>query len=245
MRRKYSIQTADKPCKILLTLQGSGLIRFSGICPKTKTLFFSRKKRVNGVENLVFPLPISPKTLEMTIVGKCKVSELTLKPLEEPKISLSPQEHAFIKHIFEFCKRFKTLDTGVFTDDMGRFPIVLSNEIRNRDTKAVMNTPARVSRKTGQIEVSRAKFEKYSLPMQIFILLHERSHYVLQTSSELECDLQALQWYLGFGFSQTEAIYANTKIFSGANPEHNDRAEQLLDYILNYNYQKGCYDHKC
>jgi hypothetical protein len=85
--------------------------------------------------------------------------------------------------------------------------------------------------------------------MQVFILLHEWSHYKLDTSDEFDCDLQALQWYLGFGFPQTEAMYAMTKVFSSAkkpqgeeNPEHIARGEQIFDYINNYNYKTGYYD---
>jgi hypothetical protein len=240
--QRFLVKTEDKPCKILLTLQGNANIRFVGRCPKTKSTYFSRKKEINGVETLEFPLPIAPKVLEIIIEGKCKVKSLTKNALPEPKITLKKETYDFIKHVCEFAKNFNTLGTGIYTDDKGRFPIVLSKQIRNRETGQVMNTPARVSRATGQIEVSQEKLSKYTVPMRIFVLLHERSHYELQTSNELECDLQALQWYLGFGFPQTEAIYANTKIFSGNNPEHLDRAEQLVDYIKHYNYATASYD---
>ncbi|MFN3315859.1 MAG: hypothetical protein ACK40K_03540, partial [Raineya sp.] len=225
------------------TLQANGeKLRFLGRCPKSKSVYFSRAKKVSNVETLEFPLPISPKQIDLFIVGKCKILGLKVVALPPIKLKLHPDTWNFIRHACEFAKKFDTLSTGIYTDDKKRFPIVLSEQIRNRDTGKVMNTPARVSRATGQIEVSREKFKKYTVPMRVFILLHERSHYELNSSNELECDLQALQWYLGCFFPQTEAIYANTKIFSGSNPEHLNRAEQLLDYIKNYNAQTATYD---
>jgi len=240
--QRFLVKTNDKPCKILITIQGNQTARFIGRCLKTKTPYFARKKNINGVETLEFPLPIAPKTLEIFVEGNVKVKNLTSEPLQEPKITIKKADWDFFQHIFEFCKNFNTLKTGIYTDNQGRFPIVLSKNIKNRDTGKVMNTPARVSKATGQIEVSQEKFRRYTLPMRIFILLHERSHYTLQSSDELECDLQALQWYLGLGFPQTEAIYANTKIFSGSNPEHLNRAEQILDYIKHYNCNTASYD---
>ncbi|GAB4494375.1 MAG: hypothetical protein OHK0045_25540 [Raineya sp.] len=241
--QRFFVKTEDKPCKIFITLQAEkNTVRFCGKCPKTKTFYFLRKKEINGLEVLEFPLPIAPKIIEIWIEGKCKVKSISLKALPEPQIKLKKETYDFIRHIFEFSKKLNTLGTGIYTDDKGRFPIVLSKQIRNRETGKVMNTPARVSRNTGQIEVSQEKFKQYTVPMRVFVLMHERSHYELQSSNELECDLQALQWYLGFGFPQTEAIYANTKIFNGNNPEHLDRAEQLLDYIKHYNYATASYD---
>ncbi len=243
MVQKFLVNTGERPCKILLTLQAKGeKIRFMGRCPQTKSVYFSRSKIVQNVDTLEFPLPVSPKQIHLFVSGKCKILGLKVVSLPQIKLKLPPDTWDFIRHACEFAKKFDTLSTGIYTDDKKRFPIVLSEQIRNRDTGKVMNTPARVSRVTGQIEVSREKFKKYTVPMRVFILLHEFSHYNLQTSNELECDLQALQWYLGCFFPQTEAIYASTKIFSGNNIEHLNRAEQLLDYIKNYNAQTATYD---
>jgi len=240
--QRYIILAKERPCTIAVTLEGNGKAHFFGKEKNGATKFFARKKEIRGLETITFPLPISPTELELYIKGDVKVRQVRLMGLRPPKIKLQKETFDFIQHVFDFCKNFNRVDTGIYTDKYGRFPIVLSAQILNRETKKPMNTPARISRATGQIEVSQEKFGKYTVPIQVFILFHERSHYELQTSNELECDLQALQWYLGFGFPQTEAIYANTKIFSGDNPEHVKRATQILDYVKHYNYEKGYYD---
>jgi len=240
MKKEFVITLQQKPSMLLIALKGKGIFHFEAIDEKG-TLYFRRKKEVAGEEVLEFPMPVAPKKLLLVVSGQNFSLSVKKTPLEISKEKFSTEEHQFFKHILEFVAKFSTLHTGIYTDEQGRFPLVLSTHIRDRNTGAIKQTPARVSRITGQIEVSQTKFSEYSLPMQVFILLHEYSHYKLNTSSETESDLQALRWYLALGFPQTEAIYAHTKIFNAQNPEHFKRVQQLLDYVKHYNRSEGHY----
>ncbi|MCU0436716.1 MAG: hypothetical protein MUC49_02305 [Raineya sp.] len=243
-QKKYFVRTNKQPCKIVLKVDTDTSLFFVGKCDKTKTVYFRREKPFQNTKRVIFYLPVSPDVLTITAKGKnpFKVDSIQVSQLPKVKKTAKGNDLEFINHVIEFCSEFKKLDEGIYTDDKDRYPIVLSNQIKDTFGKT-QNTPARVSRKTGQIEVSKSKFNEYTLPMQVFVLLHERAHYALNTSDELECDLQALIWYLEQCFPQTEAMYANVKIFSGKNPEHRKRAKQILDYVKHYNLKEGVYKH--
>jgi hypothetical protein len=236
LKHTLIIATQNQPCRLILLVEGEGELRVSGKCLQTETLYFDRKKRIKGKETMIFNLPLTPKTLVLESNKMIKADKKTALP--PSNLKTEPENWAFFKHIFDIAQRLNGLGTGIYTDNQGRFPMVISEIIKNTEGKP-LNTPARVSRLTGQIQISKQKFMRYSVPMRIFILLHEWSHYKLQTSNEIECDLQALEWHLGLGFSQVEAIYAQTKVFSGENPLHLERTEVLVDYIKHYNYALG------
>ena len=96
-----------------------------------------------------------------------------------------------------------------------------------------MFTPARVSRSTGFMEISRMKFLDYTIPMRVLILLHERMHHEMNTSEEIEADLNALRVYLSYGFPATEAIYATANIFYDR-PDMIERVKQIKNFILDF-----------
>lgn len=226
-----TVFTNYEPCIIALTIEANGEISFSGECTELGTKYFLKEKKINGIESIKFYMPLTPENLKITICNDGKstfdIKTIQKEPLENTKPEISKEIYDFCKHIFEFCQKYKMLGYGIYTDSAGMFPINLVWEIKSK-TK----TPATISG-SGDIEISRKEFEKCTVPMQIFILLCLRASLELQTDDKLQWDLLAIQWYLGFGFPPTEAIFAITKIC--VSTENNvKRAENLYNYIENY-----------
>jgi hypothetical protein len=107
-----------------------------------------------------------------------------------------------------------------------------------------MATPARVSTKNGRIQVSQEAFKPYTIPMRMAILLHEFSHYYINSdiSNETEADLNGLTIYLGLGYPIKEAYTAFGETFIGYPSEQNKQRYDIInkfirDYIDEYNIQ--------
>jgi hypothetical protein len=109
----------------------------------------------------------------------------------------------------------------------------------------VLNTPARIGHKTGVIEVSKRRFDSYTIPMRMIILLHEFSHKYknpkigLDISDETGADINALYIYLGLGFSKIDAICVFAKVFLKAQTKGNiERMRKIMDYIQRFENQE-------
>ena len=105
------------------------------------------------------------------------------------------------------------------------------------DNGKSLKTPARISRNQGIIEVSKLKFSKYSVPMRMAILLHEFSHFYLNSdmANETEADLNALIIYLGLGYPRIDAYNVFTQVFHTSPTELNkDRMKIIDDFIRNF-----------
>jgi hypothetical protein len=116
------------------------------------------------------------------------------------------------------------------------FRIDYLDDIFDENGKA-MKTPARISRSYGIIEVSKKKFESYTVPMRMAILLHEFSHYYMNTdmANETEADLNGLLIYLGLGYPRVDAYNVFTQVFVTSPTEINkDRMKIIDDFIKNF-----------
>jgi hypothetical protein len=107
-----------------------------------------------------------------------------------------------------------------------------------------MATPARVSTKNGRIQVSQEAFKPFTIPMRMAILLHEFSHYYINSdiANETEADLNGLTIYLGLGYPIKEAYTAFGETFIGYPSEQNKQRYDIInkfirDYIKEYNIQ--------
>ena len=116
------------------------------------------------------------------------------------------------------------------------------------ETGRYLNTPARIGHQTGNIEVSKEKFDKYTIPMRMMILLHEYSHVYrnpkigLQIDDEVGADINALYIYLGLGFSKIDAICVYANVFLKAQTQGNiKRMRKIMDYIAKFENQDFAY----
>ncbi len=253
MKKTYFIDTNDSALNITLTFLAAqkGSVRFRGYDAADKeTVYFDRRDLVNkGKVTISIPLPLSPKKLCIEIITQIAIKPLpnvefiTKIALKSVNLVANMQVCSFIMHALDVVKRLNTLKDGIYTDNQNQNPIFVAETLKNRDTGVTLNTPARVSRKNGYVEISKGKMRPYTVAMRVFILFHERSHYELNTSDETDCDLNGLKWYLALGFSQKKALHACTRVFSGEQQIHHDRAEMVADFINNFNAEKGVYMH--
>ncbi len=227
---------------------------FVGYDPtKPNTAYFRRKfgtadKPFMGKKRFSFPMPISPKELKVDVYDSfdpdrkdaLDVTRIKAAPLERKKalVHSNDEEKRFCEFAMWFTERAGYLRPKYYPYSSGNpdnFMIKYSNSIKNRETGASLPTPARISRVTGGIEASRAYMIKETIPIRMFIILHERSHYAKNTRDEINADMSALNTYLQMGFPKTEAIYAVTNILDD-NRYNRERVQQMMNHINSYSY---------
>lgn len=142
-------------------------------------------------------------------------------------------------------------DPGVyyFSKDANikRVPLEIVREVRNirlpkqernreknyfiRHDNNEVDSPALIYTETGEIITGR-KFNNLSIPMKIFILLHEIGHFKYQT--EKYCDLYATVEFIKMGYNPSTAIYCLTDEL-----RHNINNDERINYVYNELFKAG------
>lgn len=205
----------EKPATIQVSLKGSGDVRIVGIdADAPETVYIDRNRHVSGTTVLRIPLPLAPSKLAVACVSDEKVSmRLKILPLRLQPISLEPEMWSFLDFVANISKYASYLPESYLSDAQEENFALFADALYKHDTGEPSYSPARVSKKTGDMELNRLKLQSYTVPMRFFIMLHERAHYELYTSNEFKCDTWASRLYLQLGFSPLEAVYAMTKVF--------------------------------
>jgi hypothetical protein len=147
----------------------------------------------------------------------------------------------FVSFAQKFCYKcvYMPADRD-YTSSVGNFKIEYLPFIRSNKGER-MATPARISTKNGRIQVSQESFVPFTIPMRMAILLHEFSHFYINTdiSNETEADLNGLTIYLGLGYPVREAYAAFVETFIGFPSQQNKERYDILnkfikDYIAEY-----------
>lgn len=217
-----------------------------------KTMFTDRFATVDGEQTFYVRMPISPEVAVLEISTSPKydptIGEDEFKILEIKKLPLKRKLGAFnyassvVKNYIRFCEKFCSrasyisANGSIYTSNDGQFQIDYLDDIIG-DNGRPLNTPARINRKTGIIQVSKKKFSEYTVPMRMAILLHEFSHYYLNEniSNETEADLNALLIYLGLGYPRIDAYNVFTHVFAISNSDANkERMKIIDDFIRNF-----------
>ncbi len=208
--------------------------------------FGTPEKPFSGTKTFCFPMPLSPKRLVFEVTSPNSDNDIKVLGVEKLKLRqadvwLTPDTQEFFDFAKDFVKKASYYLPGVYVRESkamkGReFIISYKNELLDGDGNPV-NTPARISRSTGIVEVNRRKFLSYSIPMRLIILMHEFVHWKNNTRIELECDKNAINLLLLSGFAKTEVMYAFTKIFMGKNHLAN-RVEEIVKFIDSPRYAK-------
>lgn len=102
--------------------------------------------------------------------------------------------------------------------------------------RGIGSTPARVNRKTGELQINLDVWPKLKPEHKLFVLLHEEGHRALNTSNELAVDAYAFKKYAEAGYSLTEGVKALTQVLSGISPEHGLRAYLQLERAKEFDY---------
>lgn len=222
---------------------------------KVNSKYADRQIDVEGERTIYFSFPVSPKELLIVILNvdniKDKDFEVTIeeKPLKDYNIALDQETLNFLKLAIYFSQVSGFSEASpkgvLYQTDDDQFRIKYYDIIRHHLSGKPMNTPARIGHKTGIIEVAKAKFDNYTIPMRLMILLHEFSHKYknpkigLEISNEVGADINALYIYLGLGFSKIDAICVFAKVFLGAQTDSNlDRMRKINDYIRKFENQE-------
>ncbi len=240
------INTSGRPVLLKARIYAATpcIIHMIGIDPtKRYSTYFNRTngnkdQPFSGFREFNFPLPISPRTLKFIVKPDnpgchVEIRDYKLAPLNSMKLYLKEDEQSFLRFAIEFVVKAGEIPQGVYESDDGKFFISYLNDIKDYQSGKSENTPARISRATGYIEINRSKFLNYTIPMRLVILLHEFMHWRLKTRIELKADFNALNVFLKMGSSKTQALTAFTKVFHDTDSLV-DRTEKIKDFIENF-----------
>lgn len=251
---KFYANLDEKPCTLMFDIQTAFpkkmYIKVAD-AEKPNTIFTNRHCKVDAQEGIFVRMPIAPKKAVITIMSEdeigggqdknYKVFDAKKLPLKRKLTSFNhanPTIQKFVKFAEQFSAKagYISAKGSIYTSDDGKFRIDYLDDITDENGRSI-KTPARISRNEGIIEVSKVKFEKYTIPMRMAILLHEFSHFYLNTdmANETEADLNGLLIYLGLGYPRIDAYNVFTQVFStSANELNANRMRIIDDFIRNF-----------
>jgi len=219
---------------------------------QANTFFTDRTKLVNGEQELFVRMPLSPNTALLSIYNKkngnlpkgqddsFEVVKIEKQDLEKT-LSQTKMDTMSVRNFVAFAQKF-SYNAGWITaprdymSSVGAYKIEYLPFIINSKGEK-MSTPARISTKNGRIQVSQEAFRNMTIPMRMAILLHEFSHYYLNSdiTNETEADLNGLTIYLGLGYPIREAYAAFGETFIGhPTPQNKQRYDIINKFIKDY-----------
>jgi hypothetical protein len=251
-------QSENKNVCLLITIKCKGKCSFRAWAEdygKVNSKYVDRDIVVDGQRTIRFSFPVTPKTLFIGVGNKenpqDKSFEVTLieAPLRTYNIWLDFQTKRFLQLATQFsqvCGFENATPSGrLFQSENSEFVIKFMDIIKDSRSGTPLNTPSRIGHSTGIIEVAKIKFDTYTIPMRMMILLHEYSHKYknpkigLDISDEVGADINALYIYLGLGYSKIDAICVFANVFLKAQTSSNiQRMRKIMDYIQRFENQE-------
>lgn len=216
------------------------------------TVFTDRDMVINGEKTLEVMLPIAPEKCFLSVFnfrnGNVKGDTsfiVTPESITKKKLATrydvvglgNPKIRNFINFAQNFSLHASDLAPNVvgqyYKSEDGNFFIQYLAQINSSDGRE-LNTPARINKETGVIQVSKKFFKDLTVPERMAILLHEFSHFNLNENidDESEADLNGLLMYLGLGFPRIEASSAWLEVFLGAQTEQNKERYKLIEQFI-------------
>lgn len=250
----YKMWCRYEPCMVrvrLRTTQPSKIRLIASDKDQANTKFIDAVKIINGEEDLLIRMPISPNNLAVQIYneangnkgkGEDNTFEVVGIKKEDLDITLSRtnMDTTLVRSFVNFAQKFSYnagwLPPKEYYSNTRQFKIEYMPVIKSMQGK-VLATPARISTQNGRIQISQESFIPFTIPMRMAILLHEFSHYYINTdiADEVEADLNALTIYLGLGYPIKEAYAAFGETFVGAPSQLNkDRYKIINTFIRDY-----------
>jgi hypothetical protein len=253
------------PFQLELTVESKHPIKLRIVADdpnKPSSKYLDRGSKLNGKRKYELKFPVSPKRLNITVLNvengnlpygddpTFDLVDMKVEPIKEYDVWWNQDTKNFYNFAVEFAQNAGILSAGdkkphVYRSDDGKFTIDYYNTIYDRQSKKMLSTPARIGHNSGIIEVSKAKFMNYTVPMRLVILLHEYAHKYLNPkinrpiSYETGADIQALYVYLGKGWSPFEAHKSFLHVFKKANGvENHKRYKVIRDFIDKYDRGK-------
>lgn len=252
------VDTNNRPVCLNFTITCKGSKRFriwAEELGKQNSKYADREINVDGSRTIYFNLPATPEKLFIGCknIQNINDNDFTLTMIETPSFSydiyLDQEGEDFYKFALEFAQTCGYVNPNpkgtYFKPKNSKFCIKYFPIIRDYATGRAIGTPARIGHNTGIIEIAKAKFDRYTIPMRMAILLHEFSHKYrnpkigLAISNEVGADINALYIYLGKGWSKIDAICVFAKVFLKAQTNDNmRRIRKLQDYIDKFENQE-------
>ncbi len=218
---------------------------------KVNSKYADRIIEVQGERDIYLSFPVSPKELALTVTDMANPTGTDFQVTwTEGKIRsntwlMDSETISFVQMAIVFSQvcGFTTPPANspkqyVSSDDL--YTINYYDVIRDAKGNS-LGTPARIGHSTGRIDVSKVRFDKYTIPMRIIILLHEYSHVFKNPKQgrpiedETNADLNALHIYLSLGFSKVDAISVFANVFYSAQNEQNiNRMRVIMNYIREF-----------
>lgn len=251
---RIKAKTKGKPCCVKMTIFCSEPRKMYfkvKDSEKPFTEFTNRYCTIEGEQSFWVRMPIAPEVADIIVKSEPQLNGRSDDSYEIVDLKILPLKHKlsafnssnktiqnYIKFCTEFCAKAGYISAGnsIYTSNDGKFRIDYLDTIKNANGKSA-NTPARISKNEGIIEVSKEKFKNYTIPMRMCILLHEFSHYYLNTdiANETEADLNGLIIYLGLGYPRIDAYNVFSQVFITAPNSVNTNRMKIIDtFIRNF-----------
>jgi hypothetical protein len=244
-------ETDNRAISLDVSIQCKGKCKFRVIAsaPEKNSKYADRVIEVDGSRTIYLSFPFSPEKMKIVVVptGKSAPStylvDIKEKTLKTYEIYTDQESREFLRFASEFSRQCGYSPASpfgrIFKTNSGKFKIKYYPVIM--DGNKVSSTPARIGHRTGNIDVAKLPFDRYTIPMRMIILLHEFSHVYrnpkigIEISNEIGADLNALYLYLGMGFSKIDAIYVFAHVFYKAQTKGNrERMRKIMDYIQRF-----------
>ncbi len=213
--------------------------------------YAKREAVVSGTRTVILSFPITPENMVLGVYNIADRNDASFTvdyeevPLKSYNIWTDDETRDFLRLCFKFCKMCGYEQASVkgrpISSPDGKFNIkfypVIVDQMKNR----VLSTPARIGHNTGNIDVAKKAFDRYTFAERVVIMLHEYSHKYrnpklgLAISNETGADINALYIYLGMGFSKIDAINVFANVFLKAQTDSNiKRMRAIMDYIVKF-----------
>ena len=193
------------------------------------TMFTNRTMTVSGTKVYYVRIPLAPDIAKVTLMAEdgsnngYKINDIQILPLNNNlNHAYFDEKHVrmFVNFAEEFSYNAGKLQTNKkyhSNDEM--FTILYVDQII--EDGRVEETPARISQSTGLIEVSKADFLRYTIPMRMAILLHEFAHFYVNKDmeDEIEADMHSLEIYMALGYPRIDAYNVFLDVFENS-PSH-------------------------
>lgn len=189
------VETNKNQVKVGIIIESSneGEIFVAGFdSNKTATFYIKEKRKLRKGKNIhYFSLPLSPQKLSIEIQNLSKNSIQIVKifvnnlPIPNQIIINDGNERMsdfqqYLKDIFEFSEKASYLKEGVYSfesENNEYMHLQYIDYITNKDGQILKN-PARTFIDSGNMQIARKYFLNMTVAMRVFVLLHERTHYI-------------------------------------------------------------------
>jgi hypothetical protein len=223
---------------------------------KPKIVFTDRYKTIHNTETFYIRLPLTSDSVILSVYDNKKgnlskeqennisVVSIDKTPLEK-RMDVVDIKNKNVAYFVDFAQRFCFNSSYLqpnksYQSDNGQYVIEYLPTIVNSAGKE-LTTPARISKVSGRIQVSKKQFDKYTIPMRFAILCHEFSHFYVNDDmeNESEADINGLLIYLGLGYPRIEGYQAFLEVFKDApNQNNKKRFDRIDNFIKNFEKNK-------